>query len=94
MEQLNDHNGPLLSDSSWYHQLVGHLLYLTIIIADVIYSVNILCQLMSQPRESHWQVALRIVRYIKISQHLTLFSYSFQVRCILWLWLGYLSNNL
>ena len=68
MEQnlkLKANAGLSLSDSSWYCCLIGCLINLIITRSDTICSINILRQFMSQFRESHWQAAFRVVRYIK-----------------------------
>ncbi|RZC08301.1 Retrovirus-related Pol polyprotein from transposon RE1 [Glycine soja] len=59
-----DH-GEVLSDPTSYRRLVGRLLYLTVTRPDITYAVNLLSQFMSSPRDTHWQAALRAVRYIK-----------------------------
>lgn len=59
-----DH-GEVLSDPASYRRLVGRLLYLTVTRPDITYAVNLLSQFMSSPRDTHWQAALRVVRYIK-----------------------------
>ncbi|XP_071723000.1 uncharacterized mitochondrial protein AtMg00810-like [Rutidosis leptorrhynchoides] len=55
----------LLDDPGKYKRLVGRLLYLTITRPDIAYSVNHISQFMHQPKESHFQAALRIVKYVK-----------------------------
>ncbi|XP_071724613.1 uncharacterized mitochondrial protein AtMg00810-like [Rutidosis leptorrhynchoides] len=58
---------PLMKDPRKYKRLVGRLLYLTIIRSDICYAVNHVSQFMKQPKESHYQAAIRIVRYIKVN---------------------------
>lgn len=53
-------------DTSRYQRLVGKLLYLTIIRPDISFVVQMLSQFMHRPKLSHWQAALRVVRYIKL----------------------------
>ncbi|KAL9226203.1 hypothetical protein vseg_002041 [Gypsophila vaccaria] len=54
-----------LKDPEVYRRLVGRLIYLTNTRPDLSYSVHILSCFMHAPRETHWQAALRVVRYIK-----------------------------
>ncbi|KAM2365790.1 hypothetical protein ACFX1X_004563 [Malus domestica] len=60
-----DHESPLLSDSTEYRSLVGGLQYLTWSRPDLSFAVNLVCQFMHQPRESHLQTVKRILRYLK-----------------------------
>lgn len=55
----------LLPDASQYQRLVGRLLYLTMTRADIAFAVQLLSQFMHKPKQSHMEVALRVVRYIK-----------------------------
>lgn len=54
-----------LAEPKLYRRLVGRLLYLGITRPDMSYSVQHLSQLLSCPREPHFEVALHIVRYLK-----------------------------
>lgn len=58
-------DGPLLRDAAAYRRLVGKLIYLVVTRPDLAYSVHVLSQFMNEPREEHWQTALRVVRYLK-----------------------------
>lgn len=74
----DDHLGnmiedPLLKDISAYRRLVRKLIYLTIIRPDICFDVQLLSQFMQQRKNSHWDVALRIVRYLKHSHGLGVF---------------------
>lgn len=62
--KLSD-KGDLLKDASRYRRLVGRLIYLTISRPDITYSVHVLSRFMHEPRKSHMEVALRVVRYLK-----------------------------
>ncbi|XP_026377570.1 uncharacterized protein LOC113271863 [Papaver somniferum] len=58
-------DGPFYSDSSQYRRLIGRLIYLTITRPELCYSVHVLAQFMQSPRVSHWEAALRVLRYLK-----------------------------
>ncbi|XP_059294466.1 uncharacterized mitochondrial protein AtMg00810-like [Lycium ferocissimum] len=58
---------PPLKDITGYLRLVGSLLYLTITRPDISFTVQMLSQFMQQPKASHWEAALRLIRYIKRS---------------------------
>ncbi|KAM2657198.1 hypothetical protein EV1_012593 [Malus domestica] len=60
-----DHASPFLSDPTEYRSLVGGLQYLTWSRPDLSFAVNLVCQFMHQPRESHLQTVKRILRYLK-----------------------------
>ncbi|XP_057513832.1 uncharacterized mitochondrial protein AtMg00810-like [Actinidia eriantha] len=63
--RLNTIDGEPLSDPTLYHQLVGSLIYLTVMRPDISHAVHIVSQFMSAPRSTHYATALRILRYIK-----------------------------
>nr|AGN12769.1 putative retroelement polyprotein [Leavenworthia alabamica] len=48
-----------------YRRLVGCLIYLGNTCPNLAYLVHILTQFMQAPRAEHWDIALRVVRYIK-----------------------------
>lgn len=54
-----------LEDMGSYQRLIGKLLYLTITRPDISFSVQCLSQFMSAPKQSYYEAALNIVRYIK-----------------------------
>lgn len=56
---------PMYKDVTGYQRLVGRLLYLTITRPDISFTVQVLSQFMQQPKRSHWEAAMRLVRYIK-----------------------------
>nr|AAD19784.1 putative retroelement pol polyprotein [Arabidopsis thaliana] len=62
---LASDDGPLLSDPKPYRRLVGRLLYLLHTRPELSYSVHVLAQFMQNPREAHFDAALRVVRYLK-----------------------------
>ncbi|KAL6565862.1 hypothetical protein OROHE_004917 [Orobanche hederae] len=57
--------GAKLTDKESYRRLVGRLVYLSVTRPDLAYSVHILSQFMQEPRQEHWDAALRVVRYLK-----------------------------
>uniref|UniRef100_A0A3Q7JDI9 Reverse transcriptase Ty1/copia-type domain-containing protein n=1 Tax=Solanum lycopersicum TaxID=4081 RepID=A0A3Q7JDI9_SOLLC len=54
-----------LADQGAYQRLIGKLLYLTVTRPDIAFGVNTLSQFLQQPKKSHMEAALRIVRYVK-----------------------------
>ncbi|KAJ4812579.1 Retroelement pol polyprotein-like [Rhynchospora pubera] len=57
--------GEPMTDPERYRRLVGRLIYLTITRPELCYSVHILAQFMQAPLQSHYDAALRVVRYLK-----------------------------
>uniref|UniRef100_A0A3Q7EYQ7 Reverse transcriptase Ty1/copia-type domain-containing protein n=1 Tax=Solanum lycopersicum TaxID=4081 RepID=A0A3Q7EYQ7_SOLLC len=57
----------LLADASVYQRLIGKLLYLTITRPAISYTVQTLSQFMQQPKRSHWEAAIRVVKYLKLA---------------------------
>ncbi|XP_051211049.1 secreted RxLR effector protein 161-like [Lolium perenne] len=59
---------PLLSDdATQYRSVVGGLQYLTVTRPDLSYAVNRVCQLLHEPRDTHWAVVKRILRYVQLT---------------------------
>ncbi|XP_047268031.1 uncharacterized protein LOC124898427 [Capsicum annuum] len=52
-------------DVAKYQRIVGKLLYLTITRPDIAYSAQTLSQFLHQPKKSHYEAAMRIIRYVK-----------------------------
>nr|XP_016458109.1 PREDICTED: uncharacterized mitochondrial protein AtMg00810-like [Nicotiana tabacum] len=55
----------LLEDVSLYQRLVGKLMYVTITRSGISYAVQTLSQFMQRSKKSHWEAAIRVVRYLK-----------------------------
>ncbi|XP_058004038.1 uncharacterized mitochondrial protein AtMg00810-like [Hevea brasiliensis] len=54
-----------LHDATKYRRLVGRLIYLTVTRPDIVYSVRVLSQFMHEPCKSHWNAAIRVLKYVK-----------------------------
>ena len=52
------------SDPTLYRSIVGALQYATITQPEISFSVNKVCQFMSDPTEQHWAAVKRILRYL------------------------------
>ncbi|XP_074276920.1 uncharacterized protein LOC141600577 [Silene latifolia] len=63
--QLGCSGSKFLTNPEPYRRLVGRLVYFVVTRPDLSYSVHLLSQFMSAPREDHWNAALRVVRYLK-----------------------------
>ncbi|RVX18665.1 Retrovirus-related Pol polyprotein from transposon TNT 1-94 [Vitis vinifera] len=57
--------GEPLGDPGRYRRLVGKLNYLTITRPDISFPVSVVSQFLQSPYDSHWDVVIRILRYIK-----------------------------
>ena len=63
--QFWDTSSPLFEDANHYRRLLGKLIYLTVTRPDIVYAVSVLSQFMQEPRQVHWEGALRVLTYIK-----------------------------
>eukprot|EP00253_Pinus_taeda_P015702 PITA_15702 len=52
-------------DPSLYKSIVGSLMYLTASRPNIMLAVSLISRFMERPKEAHWQVAKRILRYAK-----------------------------
>ena len=57
--------GQLLKDPRKYRRLVGKLNYLTITRPHISFPVSVVSQSLQSPCDSHWDVVVCIIRYIK-----------------------------
>ena len=48
-----------------YRRLVGRLIYLCFIKPELSYCVHVSSQFMQAPKETHWEAAFHVVRYLK-----------------------------
>eukprot|EP00253_Pinus_taeda_P017762 PITA_17762 len=51
-------------DPKLYKSIVGSLMYLTATRPDIMHAVSLISRFMERPKETHWQAAKRIVRYV------------------------------
>jgi len=59
-----DSEDPLI-DQTMYQRLIGKLLYLNMTRPDITFSTQTLSQYLHQPKKSHLDAALRVVKYLK-----------------------------
>ncbi|XP_015165095.1 uncharacterized mitochondrial protein AtMg00810-like [Solanum tuberosum] len=64
-DQTGQNQNEPLADQSAYQKLIGKLLYLNMTRPDISFSVQTLSQFLHQPKKSHMDAALRVVKYIK-----------------------------
>ncbi|KAK4362332.1 hypothetical protein RND71_017573 [Anisodus tanguticus] len=63
--KLSANNEDPLIDQVAYQKLIGKLLYLNMTRPDISFSVQTLSQFLQQPKKSHMEATLRVVRYLK-----------------------------
>lgn len=63
--KLSKDEGGELVNETYYKQIVGSLMYLTASRPDLMFVVSLLSRFMSQPTEMHFQLAKRVMRYLK-----------------------------
>nr|XP_043639644.1 uncharacterized mitochondrial protein AtMg00810-like [Erigeron canadensis] len=61
----DDIKGAPLRNITKYQKLIGKLIYLTFTRPDIAYVVHILSQLMHNPHDLHFKLAMRVIRYLK-----------------------------
>ncbi|KAE8688791.1 PLAC8 family protein [Hibiscus syriacus] len=57
--------GKDLEDATMYRQLVGSLIYLTLIRPDISYAIGVMSRYMQNPKKPHLEAVRRILRYVK-----------------------------
>ena len=55
--------GPTV-DPTLYKSLIGSLLYLTTTRPDIMHAASLVSKYMESPKDSHWKMAKRILRYV------------------------------
>ena len=63
--KLTPLDGEPISDATRYRQLVGSLIYLTIICSDISHAIGMVSKFMDAPRFVHYATILQILRYVK-----------------------------
>lgn len=54
-----------MKDPGRYHRLVGRLNYPTVTTPNITFAVSVVSQFMKEPCDSHWNVVILILRYLK-----------------------------
>ncbi|KAJ4746686.1 Retroelement pol polyprotein-like [Rhynchospora pubera] len=62
---LSKATGVVMLDPEKYRRLIGRLIYLTFTRPELCYAVHVLAQFMQAPLQTHYDAALRVVRYLK-----------------------------
>ncbi|KAM0019556.1 putative RNA-directed DNA polymerase [Helianthus debilis subsp. tardiflorus] len=62
-----DKNLDLVKDVTSFQKLIGKLIYLSITRPDISYAVQFLSQFMHAPNSGHLEIALRLLKYLKLS---------------------------
>jgi len=52
-------------DPNVYKSIVGSLMYLTATRPDIMHAVSLISRFMERPKQTHFQAAKRILRYVK-----------------------------
>ncbi|KAJ0890765.1 putative RNA-directed DNA polymerase [Helianthus annuus] len=67
VNKLTDSDKTELVDVTNYQKLIGKLIYLSLTRPDISYAVQYLSQFMHKPLTVHLRIALRLLRYLKLS---------------------------
>jgi hypothetical protein len=63
-KKLSKNDEGSIVDSTLYKSLVGSFLYLTATRPDIMYAARLVSRFMESPKDSHWKMAKRILRYV------------------------------
>lgn len=63
--KLNKDEGGVKVDETQFKQIVGSLMYITATRPDLMFVVSLIARFMSSPTDIHYQVAKRVLRYVK-----------------------------
>eukprot|EP00253_Pinus_taeda_P030861 PITA_30861 len=66
--KLTSTKGSIFEDPTKYRQLVGSLNFLTTTRPDIVSVAGILSRFMHKPCEGHWNIAKRVIKYLKGTQ--------------------------
>lgn len=58
-------SGPLFAKPDLHQCLIGESIYLTLTCPGLAYIFHIIAQFMQQPKTTHWDTTLQVVRYLK-----------------------------
>ncbi|XP_058751767.1 uncharacterized mitochondrial protein AtMg00810-like [Vicia villosa] len=67
--KLSKFGSTAVPDPTHFRSIVGALQYATLTRPEISYSVNKVCQFLSNPLEEHWKVVKRILRYLSGTLH-------------------------
>ena len=71
--KLTRDEGEANEDATWFKQLIGSLMYLSVTRPDIVFVVCRLSRFMNEPKSSHVAAAKRVLRYVKGTASLGLF---------------------
>lgn len=84
--KLETQGGDELSDPGKHRRLVAKLIYLTVTRPDMSYVVSVVSQFIQKPQTFHWNVVIRILKYLKNTTNRGLFykkgRNSLEVQCL------------
>ena len=63
--KLHNDSSPVFTDVSAYRRLVGRLIYMNTTRLDITFITQQLSQFLSKPTHTHYNVALRVLKYLK-----------------------------